>query len=153
MSTNFYWACLTEVPNIIYYGNGTEQYLKLRGNHIGKKSGAGYFCWSCKITLCKNGEKAIHIAKNEWHDFCPTCGATKESFKIINNEKFEGVGYVYTFNWAESPDSVENICKLHLNKKIIVDENECKYTGNEFIQMLKKDCPYNKYSSIGTTFS
>lgn len=156
MSNNFYWACVTEVPEIVYYGDGDKQYLNLKGKHIGKKSGAGHFCWNCKITLCKLGEHYIHSAytgKKDWHDFCPTCGLDKKSYSLNENNIQSGVGYVYTFTWAEHNDKVKEICNLNLNNQIIIDEYGEKYTGEQFLTMLDLTCPYQKYSSVGTEFS
>lgn len=40
---------------------GTNFYFN--GQHVGKRSAAGWYCWDCHKTLCADGEEFVHYTK------------------------------------------------------------------------------------------
>ena len=79
-----------------YINNGTD-HTPRSGQHIGKRSAAGQYCWDCHMTLCKGGPGNVHygtVLEREreevepdtwcprchrdivtgWFDACPICG-------------------------------------------------------------------------------
>lgn len=122
--------------------------------HIGKRSAAGWYCWDCDITLCKDGEENIH-GNSEWCHECPKCGAKKqdESFTEgaagrelgFNKEQYKqktGVASCSSFTWARKLGKVQKI----------EDEYGTKFTRKEFEEMLL-ECPVQYFDSLGREFS
>lgn len=133
---------------------GTNFY-SLNGIHIGKRSAAGRYCWDCRITLCKDGERGIHL-NSDWYDACPKCGG-----KYVQSDSWEnatgkelgfskikgkqtGVGTCCSFTWAIDPDKIKKW-------KGVRDEYGRKYTMEEFNEELDF-CPVQYYHSIGKIF-
>lgn len=131
MSTNFYW----DEPD------ATED-----RKHIGKRSGAGPYCWTCRRTMCVDGEAAVHLGRSAWYDKCPGCGATREADPSTGQK---GLGYACSFTWAEEPDEVLTQCALEA--RAVVDEYERRLTGREFLSMLK-GCPIWFLDLVGKEF-
>lgn len=135
---------------------GTNFYL-LTGEHVGKRSAAGPYCWDCGITLCKGGEVGIHMGR-EWHKKCPICGQEPVEESLENSSsgrelgfnkskpaKKTGVRSCSSFTWAMLSD------KNFKRKRKIKDEYGRKYTKKEFDNVLE-ECPIRFYDAIGQEF-
>lgn len=150
---------------------GTNYYIN--GQHIGKRSAAGLYCWDCKTTLCKDGEEGVHTGKSEWHDACPVCGAIAKEEKLdestagrelgfnkTKSQKKTGVASCSSFSWAMSEVDfyvvaanrtiVNSICGKGLDKSIR-DEYGDSFSLKEFRQVLE-ECPIQYFDSIGVCF-
>ena len=147
MGTNFYW----------------KQPFGREGEHIGKRSAAGLFCWDCGITLCKNGIPAVHQGEYSWHNACPKCGKkheTKEAkasylelgFTTPRKKKPEGVESCSSFRWAINPDYVRKIIHRHLFKRVLGEYGK-SMSGRKFLKMIDNNCPIQYNDSIGEIFS
>jgi hypothetical protein len=139
--------------------------------HIGRRCGAGQYCWDCKKTLCRAGEDTIHYASSyAWHTSCPSCGAAARSeFTTEAGEDEEphiyergigdrkiplrrrGVGSACSFTWAQDPKMVYAICAARPDEQIIKDEYGRPLTGEEFLEVLR-NCPIQFTDSIGKEF-
>ena len=111
---------------------GTNFYTR-DGLHIGKRSAAGTYCWDCRLTLCKGGEKAVHMSTHGAHGFydaCPKCGAAGED-------------YVSSFSWAINPSDVPFFLE---------DEYGRPWTRDDFWEMLRLNSPIRFHDSIGREF-
>ena len=107
--------------------------------HIGKRSGAGQYCFKCNITLCKDGPLNVHHTKNTigekigWNDRCPICGdlpAYEVDYTIdyidsggITHLKTckeihrnTNVHYACSFNWAVKPDKWKELVTVGAGK-------------------------------------
>ena len=138
---------------------GTNFYVKGHRNsddpkwHLGKRSAAGYYCWDCKTTLCKNGEEGVHCSESEWYDKCPICGkkpidegwnssAGRElGFNKTKPMPKTGVASCSSFSWARKLGKVRKI----------EDEYGNQYTRKEFEQMLT-ECPIQYERLFGQWF-
>lgn len=124
------------------------------GPHIGKRSAAGWYCWDCKLTLCKNGNEGVHFGASKWLDNCPKCkqprpeiaslltgavsrelGFDKSDFSFKN-----GVAECSSFRWNLDPNGEEWFKVLEKGGKPIVDEYGTLYSTEEFLEMLT-ECP------------
>lgn len=146
---------------------GTNYYLLRRVKeyeslHVGKRSAAGHYCWDCRITLCKGGNKDIHEGDKEWHETCPVCGKApnesgwdnaaglelglaKSSYPI---EAKHGVSSCSSFTWDISP---ERFAALKESRQLI-DEYDRKTTVGEFRSMLKNQCPIEYIKLVGNGY-
>lgn len=129
-------------------------------HHIGKRSAAGYYCWDCGVTLCKDGPSKIHY-ESEWYDRCPICGEYKKpeglnessagrelGFNKNNQPVKRGVRSVCSFTWAMDID----VLKWGLvGEKPVTDEYGREYTLKEFQEVLSQ-CPIRFHDSIGVWF-
>jgi len=139
---------------------GTNFYIKgKRGNdnsryHIGKRSAAGWYCWDCGITLCKNGNEGVHT-KSEWYSKCPKCGKYPNEESLSDGaagrelgfnkkpfQKKKGVASCCSFSWARELGRIQKI----------EDEYGREFTREEFLQMLE-ECPIQYWGSMGREFS
>lgn len=66
MGTNFY-RIKTEAELEEDVKNGVED-LNQEGEHIGKRSAAGMYCWDCGVTLNVNGEFWVHQSIKSGHN-------------------------------------------------------------------------------------
>ena len=139
-------------------------FYTLSGKHIGKRSAAGYYCWDCDITLCKQGNDGVHkgetgeAGQTGWFKKCPLCGQMPQEESLddssagrelgFNKQPFGkkmGVKSCSSFSWAME--------KAQLKRIIFVkDEYGRKYTKRKFWKMLD-ECPIQYFDSIGTEFS
>ena len=136
---------------------GTNYYL-LNGNHIGKESAAGLYCWDCGITLCKKGEAFVHHSDKAWHDKCPECGKShdKDSSNAAMRQlgfvdrseptKKKGVTSISSFGWAMEPNKLKSIRKVK-------DEYGREMSIKEFQATIDDWCPIQFYNNIGIEFS
>lgn len=145
---------------------GTNWYT-LKGEHIGKSSAAGWYCYKCRLTLCKYGEEWVHsthpeverqmdikygyprdgtnihrtIESNQLSTFdrCPGCDTEKST-----KEKQTCVDGCISFTWAMNgvPKRI----------KYVKNEYGDKMTREEFMERLDK-YPIKYYHSIGVEFS
>jgi hypothetical protein len=124
--------------------------------HIGKRSGAGYYCWDCDESLHELGIEGIHTGIDRWLDACPRCGKRKtegpEPVRDLARLPV-GVAKCCSFTWSASPRRVRAVCAAQLDTKIVVDENGLDFTGREFLEMLALFCPIEVHDAIGTRFS
>ena len=146
---------------------GTNFYFTRGRKHIGKRSAAGFYCWDCRKTLCKDGDKGVHQHASGWHETCPVCGQkpTENPLGLIdvgsaavelgwakpNVKPKLGVASCSSFTWAMEPEIVKKSCK-RLGKPV-VDEYGTKYTGKQFLNMIESNCPILYTNSIGQDFS
>ena len=141
---------------------GTNFYFKRKREeiHIGKRSAAGLYCWDCGITLCKNGEEAIHYdaSADKWYKQCPKCkkrpivedltssSAGRElGFNKNSYEKKVGVTSCSSFRWAINKEDIKHI-------RYIYNEYGEKFTKKEFNSILE-ECPVQYTDFIGREFS
>ena len=132
----------------------------LKGDHIGKRSAAGLYCWDCKQTLCKEGEKNIHEddEHSHWYKRCPKCGQKPAEETLSENAagrelgfnkkppgKKTGVKSCSSFTWAIEPVRLKTIKK-------ITDEYGRTYSINSFKKILE-ECPVQFFDSVGQVFS
>jgi hypothetical protein len=138
--------------------------------HVGKRSAAGWYCWDCGVTLCKDGEETVHHGCTKpsckatiscgckWHNVCPKCGkptnrenltegaAGRElGFNKSKPKKKTGVKTCSSFTWAMEPKKVKK-------NKTIYSEYGDKYSYKEFKQILE-ECPIQYDHMIGEQFS
>lgn len=129
-----------------------------RDKHIGKRSAAGMYCWDCGITLCKAGEKGVHMGE-DWYDECPRCDQKPEKEKLEESsagrelgfnkskpKKKKGVASCSSFTWAVRP------AEILLRIKKVKDEYDRVYSREEFVKILS-ECPIQYTDSIGVDFS
>lgn len=137
---------------------GTNYYFKSDNKHIGKRSAAGLYCWTCNITLCKEGASMVH-ASNKEYTKCPRCGAVpiKEGLfdsaagkELFGNKKAltkkSGVSSCSSFSWAITYD------EFNKRSGTILDEYGDKYTKKQFIKQVIQDCPIHFSDSMGKDF-
>jgi hypothetical protein len=170
MGTNFYWAIEKAVlPTGVRLSQVNDHSDPLV--HIGKRSAAGIYCWDCGLTLCLDGERAIHSGDARWSDACPKCGAKQPSptysenpilagpvgvelgFSSPRTARPTGVRGAASFSWAQDPVLVEGYCRRHPRQKAIKDEYDRKLTCAEFLTMLEANCPIRFTHSLGIHFS
>ena len=156
MGTNFY-----------FIGYKSDDGEILLDTHIGKRSAAGPYCWDCRTTLCKGGNKGVHYYE-PWYDNCPGCGKPRINETFDNSTAGRELGFnkskpvlktgiasCCSFGWGIPPENValflfrNNFSRC---KKIIEDEYGSKYTYEEFMDVLK-ECPIRFYDMIGKEFS
>ena len=155
MGTNFYTNPPGDFGDIL-----TEKLDKHSPKyHIGKRSAAGWYCWDCGITLCKEGNTKVHAGKADWHHFCPICGVMPRTETLENSAAGKELGFnkskptiktkvtsCSSFTWAMEPETM-------VKHKFIYDEYGAMFTKEQFIVMLLKDCPIQYYHSLGEEFS
>lgn len=147
MSTNYYWRA--REPNPITLPTGAMILFPLQLSdpkiHIGKRWQTGGWCFRCNVTLCKLGLDNIDRAREEdWLRACPRCGTTREfgtrllfphDPKVQGLPK-EGIFRVFGFTWAQSGSIVRSICEAHAADKLVMDDQNRLYTGQEFLDAL-----------------
>lgn len=123
---------------------GTNFYLR-SGQHIGKRSAIGYYCWNCRIQC--NGEK------------CPNCGKTFKGNVMTEGAVAVELGFakpntqsernvvrrVSSFTWDMDP-------KLQL-PSAIVDGYGKTYSIKEFKEQVLANCPIQIFTEIGRNFT
>ena len=178
MGTNFFWKLdgPEPLPTAVTVVLPTGEHVELEPTyiddmdpriHIGKRSAAGPYCWTCGVTLCSGGESAIHMSTHEFLKSCPKCGLTMEKTKSLSEgpvavelgfakpatERPRGVRGCSSFSWAQDPETVLRICRERPDEPLIVDEYERVMTCAEFVAMLDANCPVRFTRSVGTWFS
>ena len=131
-------------------------FYTLKGQHIGKRSAAGLYCWDCSRTLCMLGEQEVHRGRSGWFEKCPSCGngPVKETlengaagrelgFNKSKPTRKKGVASCASFTWATE--------EAGLKVRKVKDEYGRKYTWAEFLEVLE-ECPI-RYKLIGVDFS
>ena len=131
------------------YLMGTNFY-KLNGQHIGKRSAAGPYCWDCGITLSKG---RVHY-DDGWYEKCPKCGKTPKDegwesaagrelgFNKTKPKRKTGVASCSSFTWANKLGKI----------KFVKDEYDRKFTVKQF-KMIFNECPIQFYHLMGENFS
>lgn len=137
MGTNFYWKEIPKefekykanVKRCSVYGfeKNNENVLK----HIGKRSGAGMYCYECGTTLNKHGTDRVHdFEYSEWYERCPICG--------------QKGAYICTFRWTFMKHKwlIEKLAHEGYKEKCIVDEDGDSYSPIEFLQEINTPIEY-----------
>jgi len=128
--------------------------------HIGKRSAAGLYCWNCRITLCEQGESAIHSSESTFSDKCPKCGKKYEPkpgwhgagavelgfAQPYAPDERKGIDTCSSFTWAMNPERLRS-------KRKVTDEYGRVYTIAEFNNIVLDNCPIQYKDSIGHEFS
>lgn len=155
MGTNFHWKIVESSRTVLATGTVLSHGVDHMdpAYHIGKRSGAGLYCWDCRVTLCNEGEERIHFGGSgpraeRWYDHCPKCGKMKDPSVT---EPRRGVAYACSFSWAQSPYEVRKICEERIDEALIEDEYGVSLTGRQFLEVLE-GCPI-QYQHLGEWFS
>lgn len=138
---------------------GTNYYVATscehQGQHIGKRSAAGVYCWDCGITLSRSGNPHDGSGMLE---ACPKCGQGRQretvetsaagrelGFNRAPPARKSGVRSCSSFSWAVEPGYLEGVAEI---------ENEYgdHFTRAEFLALLE-ECPIRFTHSIGVEFS
>jgi len=127
-----------------------------RLEHIGKRSAAGLYCWSCDAPLPEDEEKCIHCG-TRWERKGPgepgnAAGVELGFAEPAMERPHNGVTNASAFRWAMEPDRVRLLCEASMDAPCVVDEYGSKMTGREFLEMLRCQCPLERFS-IGVEFS
>ena len=133
---------------------GTNFY-DAKGNHIGKRSAAGLYCWDCEITLCKLGKEWIHH-DFDWYKICPECGKGYNQESLLDSSagrelgfnkneprRKQGVATCASFTWSRS---INNI------KYPVTDEYGSSYTRDQFLKIVNEECPIHFTHMMGKEF-
>jgi len=130
----------------------TNFYRLKTGDHIGKRSGAGQYCWDCNSTLNQGGIKQVHIRADSFES-CPFCGKFPaiDIIEAYKTRRPKGVYYACSFIWAVLPYDIINLCNTKLTSSVIKDEYNAKYTGKEWLDMYNYSCAMN-FMNIGEIF-
>ena len=138
---------------------GCNFYNAKTGEHIGKRSAAGPYCFDCGLTLCKGGEARVHYfsSEDDWHTECPRCGLAMAREGLGNStmglelgfnknpyETKTGVRSCSSFSFAIPEDRARAVKKVR-------DEYGHEYKQAEFLKVLDL-CPI-KYNLTGYHFS
>ena len=133
---------------------GTNFYVKTDAGeiHIGKRSAAGWYCWDCGTTLCRDGSAGVHTGNSSWHDVCPSCSKSKNVEDLKNStagrelgfnkslpRRKKGVSSCCSFTWAFAPLRFKKLFQK-MPGKFIKDEYGRDFSYKEFEQVLK-ECP------------
>ena len=138
---------------------GTNFYLGSKsGIHIGKRSAAGYYCFDCHKTLCKDGDRKVHYGKSDWFDKCPICGKPpiEENFENsatgielglnrVKSNPSVGVRSCSSFTWAIDPEEIKGYRR-------VIDEYGHKCSLKAFFNMVDT-YPIHCFEMIGQEFS
>lgn len=168
MSTNFFWRFPHPNPVILPTGESITVDIDMLDPaiHISKRSAAGLYCWDCRRTLCREGERYIHYSQlGHWYKSCPECGqepATESldsssvgvelGFAQPERTRPHGVRSCASMSWAQDPLRVRQTCRERLNESVIEDEYGRFYTGDEFLSLIETSCPIEFTDSVGCWF-
>jgi hypothetical protein len=135
VGTNFYWY--------------TPDKEEKQGEHIGKRSAAGPYCWDCGITLCKGGTREVHYDVG-FFESCPHCGkerseASKESaLKELGFHRHgltrRGVGSCSSFTWTMMGHLHRLKSMVMVEYAVVIDEYGNLFTADQLLAELE-DCP------------
>lgn len=123
--------------------------------HIGKRSGAGLYCFDCDLTLSKNGKERLHDSPNLGrYDACLGCGAAPDrNATILTDMRPSGVARTCSFSWAQDPEIIGPLIMQYPLEPLVRDEYGGIWTGQGFLDMLASSCPIQYTDSIGLEFS
>lgn len=138
---------------------GTNFYVKSdcehQGQHIGKRSAAGSYCWDCGVTLAKSGMPHDGSGMLE---ACPKCEKPGQSESLDDSAAGRELGFnksppvrktgvrsCSSFSWAVEPGYLEGVDEIE-------DEYGRRFTRGEFVAVLQ-ECPIQFMDSIGRDFS
>jgi len=137
--------------------------------HIGKRSAAGWYCWDCGITLCKDGKAGVHLGRSNWLEVCPICRKSKATedlnissvgrelgFCTTKPQVKTGVASCCSFSWAMPHTDFAALVNMKLEgydepDKVIVNEYGDLFTMEEFLEVLK-ECPIQFFDTVGDSF-
>lgn len=135
-----------------YFGKPAREFMRQEPkDFIGKRSGAGLFCWDCGVTLCIAGIDAVHYGRggSGWYQTCPKCGQgpTQEGlsespaglelgFAEPRIAKPTGVRGCCSFFWHLPPETVRE--RIKAGDKVY-DEYD-RRTIN-LLDMIEMNCP------------
>lgn len=143
--------------------------ISIKKWHIGKRSGAGQFCFDCGVSLALGGNRFVHYDVQDYirqrfpsltgkyeleaYHKCPLC----EKPATGGDEGKTGVHYACSFTFAmglaEAKRRIEEEC-LKLTDPCVQDEYYREYTWQEFMDILD-NIPHSLWftDSLGTEFS
>ena len=138
MTTNFYFV---------------DDYPRDEDNRfIGKRAGAGPYCWGCDLTLCINGNDRVHSG-DAFNDVCLKCGraysrdnqalSLELGFEKSRTERPKfGVFSCSSFRWRIPRQKFESsIPDSDMDKEIIQDEYGRHMFPKQFLNMVRCQCP------------
>ncbi len=138
---------------------GTNFYLK-NGQHIGKRSAAGLYCWDCGETLCQGGSSGIHKGTFDWYSECPSCHANPRDETLGNSSGGVELGFAkpHDIKDRHGVTSASSFCwALHpyqlIGKRKVDDEYGHTYTLRDFRDTVLSNCPMQFYDLVGREFS
>jgi hypothetical protein len=166
VGTNFYWSAAVQPVTLPTGEEWSPNVDHLDpAIHIGKRSAAGTYCWTCRITLCRSGEGGVHHDGSGWHKRCPKCGAASVNEGLTTGPAATELGFARprdaapsdvrgccSFSWAQDPEAVRRACAEHAAEPVVLDEYGRTMTGGEFLAMLDANCPIQYRDSIGRHF-
>lgn len=128
MGTNFYWKGYEHSDDIKH--------------HLGKRSGAGLYCYDCGTTLNRGGINVIHESESIWNKWLDECLACGKQYDEAKDGEMIGVDYCCSFTWTvmKHLEQIKQFAKDNYEDKIIVNEYGEEFTAKEFLEMLK-GCP------------
>lgn len=151
MGTNFYWL----------HGDGEPKSYE---RHIGKRSGAGMYCWDCDVPLVEGGVVRVHDHRAPSLKACPKCGAAAPTesirdsaagvelgFAAAPTERKCGVASCSSFTWAVMPATVR--ARARKSHAVVEDEYGRTMSVVEFLQMVEANCPIEFTDQVGRNFS
>lgn len=135
---------------------GTNYYIAGTGEHIGKTSAAGPYCFRCDLSLCKGGKSRVHNDGQGWYETCPGCGEP-----LVSPGK--NVQRTCSFTWAIDPIRLEDACReareagcrccgQAVGENLVIDEYGRGQTLKTFLAWVLP-LPIQFHESIGTDFS
>lgn len=173
MSTNYYWIVEAQKPREVILPTGEKLELT-RGFddmdpkvHIGKRSGAGLYCWDCNLTLAVGGVRVVHEARGGtmWLSACPQCDKTlkdnyptrfdkvTETLPEINpEERPKGVGPCCMFSWAQTEEDVFKVLLSRPEEILIEDEYGAPFMCRQFAELIYNSCPIHLNQHVGVKF-
>lgn len=176
MGTNFFWLeppekcphCSGEIERDYVDGGlkvpGTDpEHISSsrRGDHVGKRSAAGLYCYDCGVTLVAGDGQLARCSKcgkapPDFSAFDRGAVAVELGFAKPEPKRPTGVFTAASFSWAIEPDG-EDGARARLEKNfdvpIVIDEYGRSYTGRTFLAMLRANCPIEHRDTIGVHFS
>lgn len=188
MGTNFYLKDTHEYKaqdgriycGIVTYNEEDEKYEE--DVHIGKRSAAGPYCWSCSITLCAEGPGKVHYSCHlgnsrkpgtchisncdggHWFDKCPSCGGKYEPENFLNSSAARELGF--NKDKPKKKTGIKSCCSFTWAMTKYDLKNFCKKSKNKKpildeygasfslkeFEEILKECPIQSHS-IGMEFS
>lgn len=183
MGTNYYFKANEEgqLPNGFQISGCNDGWSSDDWRvHIGKRSAAGAYCWTCGISLAKDPNRPfvstgprllssiIHGGGRESHASCPSCGmgAKDEKMNDPGNaigmmlgfasphpSRPQGVGSCCSFTFAQEPARIISLCVRWPNEIFVEDEYCHKFTGEEFLKEILLLSPIWFTGQVGGYFS
>lgn len=142
-------------------------------SHLGKRSAAGWYCWSCDVPLVEGGRRDLVHTGRGYVERCPLCGKAKGASakdgggpaynaamvelgfaeaRTAREGRPTGVQSASSFSWAQDPEITGGILRRYPDDPLVEDEYGRVLTGREFLAMLAVSCPIQFTHSVGTAY-